>query len=75
MTNLGNFSASSKTVSIPSRAKQAAAYEPAGPPPTTSTVQLLGTAIVDSLNDRQFRLIMSGEQQYDLDLWYLNSGQ
>jgi hypothetical protein len=31
---------------MPSRAKAAEAKEPAGPPPTTSTVQLLGIDIV-----------------------------
>ena len=36
-TNLGNLSASKTTVSMPSRARQEAAYEPAGPPPITST--------------------------------------
>lgn len=44
-TDRGNLSASSKTVSMPSRARQAAAYDPAGPPPTTSTVQLCGTVM------------------------------
>ena len=30
---------------MPSRAKEVAAYEPAGPPPITRTVQLFGTAM------------------------------
>lgn len=38
-TCLGNFCASRTTVSMPSRAKAEAAYDPAGPPPMTSTVQ------------------------------------
>jgi hypothetical protein len=38
----GNFSASRSTVSIPSLAKAAAAYDPAGPPPITRTVHRLG---------------------------------
>lgn len=45
-TYLGNLSASRTTVSIPSRAKAAAAYEPAGPPPITNTVQLSGIAMM-----------------------------
>lgn len=48
-TDLGNLSASSRTVSIPSRAKAAAAYEPAGPPPITSTVQLCGTVMTGTI--------------------------
>jgi hypothetical protein len=40
---LGCLSASRATTSMPSRAKAAAANDPAGPPPTTSTVQLSGT--------------------------------
>lgn len=39
-TNLGNFAASRRTVSMPSRASAVAAYEPPGPPPITRTVQL-----------------------------------
>jgi hypothetical protein len=44
-TNRGNFSASRRTVLIPSRAKADAQYEPAGPPPTTKTVQVCGGVI------------------------------
>jgi hypothetical protein len=43
---LGNLSASSRTVSIPSRAKAAEQYDPAGPPPTTNTWHRVGTFIV-----------------------------
>lgn len=48
---LGNFSVSNSTVSMPSRASTAAAYEPPGPPPTTNTVQCSGIdiLIVDKL--------------------------
>ena len=45
-TDLGNLSASKTTVSIPSRARQEAAYEPAGPPPTTSTEVWVGIDIL-----------------------------
>jgi hypothetical protein len=41
----GNLSASKMTVSMPSLAKAEAAYEPAGPPPTTRTVHFSGMAI------------------------------
>ena len=37
LTYLGKISASNTTVLIPSRASVQAAYEPAGPPPITST--------------------------------------
>ena len=40
--DLGNTSASSTTVSMPSRASAEAVYEPPGPPPTTSVVHLVG---------------------------------
>lgn len=43
---LGNFSASSNTVSIPSRASTAAVYDPPGPPPTTKTVHCSGMDIL-----------------------------
>lgn len=46
-TYRGNFSASRTTVLMPSRAKTEAAYEPAGPPPMTSTVHLCGISIED----------------------------
>jgi len=45
-TYRGCLSASSSTTSTPSLAKADAAYEPAGPPPATRTVQDLGTDIV-----------------------------
>lgn len=45
-TDLGNLSASKTTVSMPSRARQEAAYEPAGPPPITSTEVRVGTDIL-----------------------------
>jgi len=34
---------------MPSRAKTVAANEPAGPPPTTSTVQLSGMDIIEMI--------------------------
>lgn len=44
-TDLGNLSASKTTVSMPSRPRQEAAYEPAGPPPITSTEVWVGIDI------------------------------
>ena len=44
-TYLGKTSASNTTVSIPSRASEQAAYEPAGPPPITSTEVFSGIDI------------------------------
>lgn len=41
-TNLGKVSASSRTTSRPSRARTVAAYDPAGPPPTTKILHWLG---------------------------------
>lgn len=45
-TYRGCTSASKSTVSMPSRARAAAAYDPAGPPPTTRTVHCLGIDIL-----------------------------
>lgn len=45
VTYLGNTAASKRTVSMPSRARTVAAYEPPGPPPTTRTVQCEGIDI------------------------------
>ncbi len=42
-TDLGNLSASNMTVSMPSRARQQAAYEPARPSPIPSTEVWVGT--------------------------------
>jgi hypothetical protein len=42
----GCWSASSITTSWPSRASEAAAKEPAGPPPMTRTVHLVGTSML-----------------------------
>lgn len=36
---------------MPSRAKEAAAKEPAGPPPMTSTLQLCGTSMLSTIID------------------------
>jgi hypothetical protein len=44
--NLGNTSASNRTVSMPSRAKAEAVNEPPGPPPTTRTVHLEGMEFI-----------------------------
>ena len=46
LTYLGKISASNTTVLIPSRASVQAAYEPAGPPPITSTEVFWGIAMV-----------------------------
>ena len=49
-TYLGKMSASNTTVSIPSRASEQAAYEPAGPPPITSTEVFCGIYMVSCLD-------------------------
>lgn len=46
-TYLGCSSASRITVSIPSRASTAAAYDPAGPPPAISTVHRDGIEVLE----------------------------
>lgn len=42
MLYLGNSSASRRTVSMPSRARAEAQYDPAGPPPMMRTVVFCG---------------------------------